>query len=432
MRSESFQRKTPPKAAVYFCACLVFFLFAHSSQAANWYVSKNGSNANGESWSTAWNELSQINWSAINSGDTVYLDGGTDGMSYGAINTGSGGTAENRITIARSTENGHDGKVTFTGAIINHPYITIDGIAKDKLEVFGAGGYTFRVQGNSTGFELKNIYLWGNSSGSFGVFIYVTAGSLTLRNVEISGQSAREDQIKFYSNSDLLIEDSEFHGWHSIDGSHSDFLEGCNSGASPSCAQGNITIRRSVFYDAPHDCFMMGDSALGNVELSYNIFHGVADAFKFVSAVSLKNHNNIFINCRELIGSATSPDCRNNIYIGQSSWGSPTNTCSDPQHSLWDVGALGFVAGNGNIQADPLFQNRNSLLGPDGKPATPDDGFVLLSGSPAINGGVDVGLVQDIIKNSLVGAPDIGAYEYNGDTASDTVSPAQPTGLQIH
>ena len=47
--------------------------------------------------------------------------------------------------------------------------------------------------------------------------------------------------------------------------------------------------------------------------------------------------------------------------------------------------------------------------------------FSLQAGSPAINAGTDVGLTQDINGNPIVGAPDIGAYEYGDNT--DKISP---------
>jgi len=47
-----------------------------------YYVSKNGNNSDGLSWQTAWNELNQINWSHIQPGDTILLDGASTQMVY--------------------------------------------------------------------------------------------------------------------------------------------------------------------------------------------------------------------------------------------------------------------------------------------------------------------------------------------------------------
>ena len=38
--------------------------------------------------------------------------------------------------------------------------------------------------------------------------------------------------------------------------------------------------------------------------------------------------------------------------------------------------------------------------------------YSLQTGSPAINAGVDVGLTTDILGHTIIGLPDIGAYEY--------------------
>src|SRR6266446_2236143 len=58
-----------------------------AGSAHTYFVSRNGNNADGLSWTTAWNELASINWSVVQPGDTVILDGGTNGMTYATILT---------------------------------------------------------------------------------------------------------------------------------------------------------------------------------------------------------------------------------------------------------------------------------------------------------------------------------------------------------
>lgn len=58
-------------------ACLIILLTTQV-QAANWYVHKGASGTNaGTSWTNAWNEMNQINWSSVACGDTVWWAGGT-------------------------------------------------------------------------------------------------------------------------------------------------------------------------------------------------------------------------------------------------------------------------------------------------------------------------------------------------------------------
>ena len=45
-----------------------------AAAATNWYVSKKGNNSDGRSWATAWNKLDRINWSVVQSGDTILME----------------------------------------------------------------------------------------------------------------------------------------------------------------------------------------------------------------------------------------------------------------------------------------------------------------------------------------------------------------------
>src|SRR5260370_33492436 len=62
--------------------CIALILSAKGAFGAatntNWYVLKGaaGSN-NGTSWTNAWNEMNQINFSTVACGDTIWLGGGT-------------------------------------------------------------------------------------------------------------------------------------------------------------------------------------------------------------------------------------------------------------------------------------------------------------------------------------------------------------------
>lgn len=59
------------------------------------------------------------------------------------------------------------------------------------------------------------------------------------------------------------------------------------------------------------------------------------------------------------------------------------------------------------VTSDPLFTNAGGSY-------ALDTDFQLQSGSPAINAGVDVGLTTDYGGESIVGVPDIGAWEFGG------------------
>ena len=391
----------------------IFVIFSiYFVSGTDYYISKNGNNQNGTSWTNAWNELNQINWEVINVGDRIIIDGGSSGMNY----TSRMVIQQDNITITRTEDAEHDGIIGIIGGGFetDKNFIVIDGLNKDKFKIFGDGGYTIYAKSGTGNLALNNLYIWGEYEGSWGVFILVYTGNLMINNSEISGQSAKEDHIKFYSDGNLIIENSVFHGWKSIDGSHSDFLEGCNSGTQVSCPGGNVTVRRNIFHGSPHDCFMMSDTAFDNVEFSYNIFNNVSDAIKLYSANKISVNNNIFTDCRDLIvyQSSSPENCSNNIYVGESWSGSAVSLCSNIDHSIWDINSPGFISGSGNMQVDPMFIDKNSILGLDGIAFTEDDGYNILSGSPAIDNGKYVGLQKDIRLQEIIGNPDIGAYEY--------------------
>lgn len=76
-----------------------------------------------------------------------------------------------------------------------------------------------------------------------------------------------------------------------------------------------------------------------------------------------------------------------------------------------DIQGSSIVNGTGNINSDPLFVNAANLNGPDGIPRTPDDGLVLLAGSPAYHTGTATGIQTDILGTIRNNPPSMGAYE---------------------
>lgn len=125
------------------CLTLLFLLAltcpAVQAQTAtkHWYVSKKGqSGGSGSSWQTAWNEVGSINWSSVNPGDTIVLDGGSAGGSMvytGPMYVGKSGLYGKPISIVQSQEAGRNGTViirgTSSGIIISgKSYINVRGM----------------------------------------------------------------------------------------------------------------------------------------------------------------------------------------------------------------------------------------------------------------------------------------------------------------
>src|SRR5437879_2809566 len=70
------------RVLLVFCAALTLGLAAFAAApraraATTFFVSRNGNNTDGRSWASAWNNLDQINWTAVSVGDTILIDGGS-------------------------------------------------------------------------------------------------------------------------------------------------------------------------------------------------------------------------------------------------------------------------------------------------------------------------------------------------------------------
>lgn len=212
-----------------------------------YYVSKNGSNKDGISWATAWNELDQINWSVIQPGDIIILDGGSSQMVYTTTLTiGKSGTQSLPITIQRSTENGHNGKVVmFGGRSTPLPYCGQSSYTYQQSSV--AHGIVFRSSSWIVidGMNWDGISIYGHSS--HGVDMTSNPSNDTLRNMEI------------YDNGTA----SQSGGtWNPDTNGHGIYLNGTN-----------LTFEKMNIHDNSDDEFDTGIGSINNVTISYSWLH---------------------------------------------------------------------------------------------------------------------------------------------------------------
>ena len=240
---------------------------------ATWYVSRSGSNADGRSWATAWNDLDRIGWSTVQPGDTIVIDGGATacpspydfsmtrpgvscGMLYqSTLTVGKSGTAAAPITIRLATEAGHNGTVVFFGGRTNPlPYCTQSGYSpaySGSVLSTGIliGNYQYIVIDGSkrSGFM---SYGHDDASGSDAngiTFADYRAGFITVRNMEIfdngfviSGPVNTDSPGIRLRGHDLTFERLLVH-----DNGQDEF----QGGASSSQPITNITIRDSWLYN---------------------------------------------------------------------------------------------------------------------------------------------------------------------------------------
>jgi hypothetical protein len=240
---------------------LVFVVACTNSNSTNsiprrvFYVSPHGNGTNGLSWSTAWRDTSQIDWSAIAPGSEIMLDGGTSTCSVSPYNfkpssPDPGVTCgqryhpfsigQNDITIVRSTAAGHNGTVVIDGGrdtslpycgqashsvitsaqagidLAGHSGVTIDGMTRSGIVVRGAReGILMRGGGNDV---LRNMEIFDNGYAIPQSWGYYVDGNGVLMGgennvydrllVHDNGQDEFHSDSKGYDESGSVVENS--------------------------------------------------------------------------------------------------------------------------------------------------------------------------------------------------------------------------------
>lgn len=198
---------------------------AKASSGTTYYVSKNGNNANGQSWATAWNELASINWSVVQPGDTILLDGGGQSMTYTTTMTiAKSGTQSAPITIERSTEGGHNGHVVLYGGGSPLPYcgqtnyvyqkpqrqngiyfgssswIVLDGMSWDGISVYGYISDGVEMTGGSNNDTLRNMEIYENGA------VFQNGGTSSpdsgAHGIHLTGANLTFEYMNIYDNAD--------------------------------------------------------------------------------------------------------------------------------------------------------------------------------------------------------------------------------------
>lgn len=203
----------------------------------------------------------------------------------------------------------------------------------------------------------------------------------------------------------------------------------------------NKTINRCISYNNGASGFKLGPSTGGN-SIRYSIAYGnpygfrsnTGDNYLVYNNVAYKNgvgyefyygggtvlKNNIgYNNTVNLQQNSLSNVDENNIWYQDSATGVNVVLNRIEYHNN-DLAAYRTASGRvtNTLFSNPVFVN------------APNHDFQLLTSSPAIDKGIYVGITSDFKGNSIVGNPDIGAFEYQSitSTTSSTPPPLPNTG----
>jgi hypothetical protein len=396
------------------------------SAGATYYVSRAGSNSDGRSWASAWNNLDQINWNIIQPGDTLLLDGGAPEMIYTATLTiQKSGAANDPITIRMSSEPGRDGKVVIDGGLTywpcqasepspypnDHPagtrqfgidlnrssWIAIDGTKPSGIEIrnHNQEGVVFR---GAQHIRLSQLHIHHNTYATQpnGSGIDISGDSIILEQLDIHHNG--QDAIQGGNLTNLVLQDSYLHDHYCR---HPDGIQ-LNYGTNS-----DITIQRNVFTEFLQAIFL-GEanvnalSSTSKVYIRYNLIYRATYGIKSHndSNKDWEIYNNTLVDISEqgihLYRMASGAKVRNNI-LYNSGYVLRNGAQS---HNLF-YNAAGAPRGDNTITEDPLFVDRER------------NDYRLRMNSPAIDRGVPVGQNRDLPGNTVPSGKgvDIGAFE---------------------
>jgi hypothetical protein len=434
-------------------ATAFFLLSVPRASAANFYVDNAvSSSGNGTAWSSAWKTFSNISWSSIKPGDTLYISGGSPSQTYQeTLAVGASGSSGSLITITAGIDARHNGTVIIDGqhtrangvvlnsrnyvgvehlSIRNHADAGISvksataGVVIENNDVYSgdpgggnARGYDVR---NSAGVIVRNNRystpmktaaqtdgIW--SSGNNGVVF--EHNHLVISNSDTTGHS---DGVQSYQDYNITIRDN----WieqanNAATDNHGMWLSDTHSG-------GVIKVYNNVVY-APN---LSRDSAVahwaeptwtetGTIKLWNNTIYGGARSLTLDKTPNAEVKNNILLPARGGVGVYIVHGDIPAAHIDHNLIWAPNGNVASVNGSTktwsgWQ--ALGYDASG--VNADPKFTN---LSGRD---------LTLTSTSPAIDRGTALSQVTTD-KNGVTrpqgSAYDIGAYEFTSGGAPSNI-----------
>lgn len=448
----------------------------------DWFLSASGTGSGTNSWSNAANYYT-FNWAQVLSGDSVFIDGGTDSVVYTQkLDPAISGTSGNYITIGGGKSAGHNGNVVLR---VSNDY-TIGSLGGSqnylifrKMVLRPATTNTILSLGGGSNLIFEYLTLYQRTHG-----LQCQGGSdLTIRYCWFESpadySTSQADLMAFYNGARRIkIHNNYLHqnNENSVDmGQHNDCIQANQIGSVSNTNENTLLIYNNILYQdnaktKNSSAVMLSqiygwttfynnlvlqpyskDTGLGNQPIDYvgsktRMWHNTIvcgdndDVTRYIgvhTSDSLDFANNILysnFNGRQLyvtVASGNSVTIKrsqgNAFYSTNSSWNSTTS-------DIANVGGTGYTltewkaAGRdlNGISTNPLMVNPSRTLGEIGD-------YSLQDGSPAKNIGINLqaevealGLSwTDINGNPRDATPNAGAYELSPDSIG--VPPPTPT-----
>ncbi len=404
--------------SVLFGMCALFVqLGASEGNAATYYVSTSGNDANPGTSDRPWRNLQKCAASPIRAGDTCIVRSGTYAApsgKYVTINIGGSapsGTSSQPITIKSEKTNGAVVIVPSTSYSLN------------------AAFYVSRPYYIIEGFDITGGANNGSTVGFVGIFGTSSATGLNIRSNKLhhiartvcTNSTYGNDGVYLDSTANVLIDQNRFYAigrrrngesgcvTNKFQHDHGVYANGSKS----------LTIRRNVFYDVnrgfPINIKGVSTSTTG-LRIHHNTISGKSPTGQPAGQIAITNY-------------LSDAQIRNNIFNdppnGYVFWWYTTSSVSGLRidYNLSNGTSSTIINPYLKPSSGITYTNNTVNLSPGFVNPGAND-FRLTSSSPAINRGSSSGV--PVVPDGL---PDIAAYEYS---LQNTISsPLTPTGITV-
>jgi hypothetical protein len=426
------------------------------SLAANHYVREGATGANnGSDWTNAWNELNQINFSAVACGDTIWIAGGTYTTTLSVNKTCTAGrvlnmnrvlSTDSQATAAAGWKSAYDSRVIIRNASINlaaGSYYTINGrqgsVAGDNFGISvqcttssGCDGIDGAGSGNLSNVSLSYLELYGppcvmkgDCGGSGASGLNVAPGSNQVTNLLFDHGWIHQygEAIRTANWNNCTIQYSSISDTHNDGQQHEDVIF--------SYPIQNFTFRYNKIWSSPNDgIFFYGNEV--NTQIYGNAYyHSGAGLFNFYQGFThnVYIYNNVFENdgtfgdyrpaWLAFTGTMTG-EIANNVWENVNKSGAcpicDHNAYSISGNSVGETGSFTYTAGNQFVNESP------------GNPPLADFHLTTTGATTFVNGETLPAPYSTDSDGNTRGAGGIwymGDYQYQSSQASR--EPAAPT-----
>ncbi len=306
------------------CAVAATFSSTSAGSGSSHYVLKGAKGSNsGSSWTDAWSEMSQIGWSSVACGDTIWIGGGTY---TSGLTINKTCTASTPLTIQSvlSTDSVPAAAAGYTSAVLGQviilnggvnlsggAFVTLSGrvgsptednfgISVQCTSQGGCDAFSGAGSGNLTNFTVTYVEMYGpacvldeNCGGGGASGFNVAPSNNKVVNLLLDHDWIHRwgEAIRTSNWSNAIIQYTDIDTTHNDGPQHEDVMY--------NYAQTNLTMRYNRIWNSPNDGIFFDFGGTNGFYFYGNVFYGSGGeyiVFKsgYTNAVNVYIYNNVF------------------------------------------------------------------------------------------------------------------------------------------